>query len=210
MDTNLKDSLRANLYYVIIALLSIGVLIVFPFLHSDLSAGLLFPTTTAGWFLFWFEKLSITGINMTIFTAFKKQGKLNIKDNDKYLEAQKLMNKVKCKAYKPLSPVQYQAKTYGKKGTTLIITTMASLVAITNMLLKFDYLALISYAVTIIMAIIFGIFAMKQDELYWTSDYYYWALQQATAAQISPVSQSNDEVIHATGPNNENLPEGEI
>lgn len=210
MDTNLKDALRANLYYVIIALLSIGVLIVMPFLHSDLSAGLLFPTTAAGWFLFWFEKLSITGINMTIFTAFKKQGKLNIKDNDKFLEAQKLMNKVKCKKYKPLSPVQYQAKTYGKKGTTLIITTMASLVAITNMLLKFDYLALISYAVTIIMAIIFGIFAMKQDELYWTSDYYYWALQQATAAQISPVSNEDDPGIREPGPNNENLPEGEI
>lgn len=210
MDTNLKDSLRANLYYVIIALLSIGVLIVMPFLHSDLSAGLLFPTTAAGWFLFWFEKLSITGINMTIFTAFKKQGKLNIKDNDRFLEAQKLMNKVKCKKYKPLSPVQYQAKTYGKKGTTLIITTMASLVAITNMLLKFDYLALISYAVTIIMAIIFGIFAMKQDELYWTSDYYYWALQQATAAQISPVSREDYTAICEPGPNNENLPEGEI
>ena len=231
MNETVKDKLRQNLYYIIIVILSLAVLIVMPFLRSDLSAGLLFPTTTAGWFLFWFEKGSITAINLTIFTAFKKQGKLNIKDNDKFLEAQKLMNKVKCKKYKPLSPAKYQAKTYGKKGTTLVISTLASLVAITNMLLRFDYLALISYCITILMAIVFGIFAMKNDELYWTDEYYYWALQQVeeakmldelieedqaahpeltTAAQKPPVSQRSDAEVYWLGPNNENSTEGEI
>lgn len=179
MNEKIKETLRNNLYYVIIAVLSLGVLVVFPFLRSDINAGWAFPTTKAGWFLFWFEKISVTGINLTIFTAFKKQGKLNIIEHPKYKEAVELMNKVKTKVYKPLSPAQYQLRSYGKKGTTLIITTMASLVAITRMLLKFDYLALISYAVTIVMGVIFGIFAMKSDEVYWTNDYYFYALQQS-------------------------------
>lgn len=225
MNETVKEKLRQNLYYIIIVILSLAVLIVMPFLRSDLSTSLLFPTTTAGWFLFWFEKGSITAINLTIFTAFKKQGKLNIKDNEKYLEAQKLMNKVKAKKYNPSSPAKYQAKSYGKKGTTLVISTMASLVAITNMLLRFDYLALISYCITILMAIIFGIFAMKNDELYWTDEYYYWALQQSeepktldeciaedmeahpeptTAAQKPSVSQRSTADEYWLGPQQEN------
>lgn len=179
MNEKVKEVLRNNLYYVIIGVLSLLVLIVFPFLRSDFEAGWNFPTTSAGWFLFWFEKITVTGINLTIFTAFKKQGKLNILENEMYKKAQEMMNKVKCKAYKPLSPLQYQAKSYGKKGTTLILTTVFSLVAITRMILKFDYLALISYGVTILLGIIFGIFAMKSDEVYWTNDYYFYALQQS-------------------------------
>ena len=231
MNETVKDKLRQNLYYIIIVILSLAVLIVMPFLRSDLSAGLLFPTTTAGWFLFWFEKISVTAINLTIFTAFKKQGLINVKDNPQYVKARELMNKVKMRKYTPMSPLKFQAKSYGKKGTTLVISTMASLVAITNMLLRFDYLALISYCITILMAIIFGIFAMKNDELYWTDEYYYWALQQAeeaksldeciaedmaahpeltTAAQISPVSRFDDSGIHVVGPNKETSTEGEI
>lgn len=179
MNDKVKEVLRNNLYYVIIGVLSLLVLIVFPFLRSDFEAGWCFPTTSAGWFLFWFEKITVTGINLTIFTAFKKQGKLNILENEMYKKAQELMNKVKTKAYKPLSPLQYQARSYGKKGTTLILTTVFSLIAITRMLLKFDYLALISYGVTILLGIIFGIFAMKSDEVYWTNDYYFYALQQS-------------------------------
>ena len=227
MNETVKDKLRQNLYYIIIVILSLAVLIVMPFLRSDLSAGLLFPTTTAGWFLFWFEKGSITAINLTIFTAFKKQGLMNVKDNPQYIAARELMNKVKAKKYNPQSPVKYQAKSYGKKGTTLVISTMASLIAITNMLLRFDYLALISYCITILMAVIFGIFAMKNDELYWTDEYYYWALQQVeeaktldeciaddlqctTAAQKPPVSHEDISGIHPVGPEQENSTEGEI
>lgn len=179
MNDKVKDILRNNLYYVIIAVLSLVVLIVFPFLRSDFEAGWNFPTTSAGWFLFWFEKVTVTGINLAMFTAFKKQGKLNISEHPKYKEAQELMNRVKTKKYEPLSPAKYQLRSYGKKGTTLVITTVATLVAITRMILNFDYLALISYGVTIVMGIIFGIFAMKADEVYWTTDYYFYALQEA-------------------------------
>lgn len=190
MNNKLKETLRANIYYFIIGVLSLGVLIVFPFLRSEIAAGWGFPTTSAGWFLFWFEKISVTGINLAIFASFKNQGKLNIIEHPKYKEAQEMMNKVKCKAYKPLSPAKYQLKSYGKKGTTLIITTLASLVAITNMILKFDYLALISYAVTIVTAIVFGIFAMKSDELYWTTDYWFYAKQESE--KLKEETKEND------------------
>ena len=230
MNEQMKEKLRQNLYYVIIVVLSLAVLLIFPFLHSDLDAGMLFPTTSWGWVLFWFEKISMTCINLAIFTSFKKQGKVNVQDDDKFKKANEIMNKVKTKIYKPLSPGQYQARSYGKKGTTLVISTFASLVAITNMILRFDYLALISYGITLVMAIIFGIFAMKSDELYWTNDYYFWALKQAeetltldeaieedikahpelaTAAQKPPVSQSNDLGIQVIGPIISNSIQGE-
>lgn len=210
MNEQIKEKLRQNLWYVIIAILCLGVLLVFPFLRSYYDMGFDFPTTSWGWVLFWFEKVSMTAINMTIFTAFKKQGKLNIKDDEKFKEANEILNKARSKKYKPLSPGQYQARSYSKKGTTLVISTMATLVCVTNMILRFDYLALISYAITLVMAVIFGIFAMQNDEVYWTNDYYYWALKQATEAQISPVSREDDPAIHAIGPQQENSIQGEI
>ena len=179
MNTTAKEVLRQNLYYVIIAILSIGVLLVFPFLRSEADVGWGFPTTTAGWFLFWFSKIAVTCINLSIFTAFKKQAVLNVKDNETYKKAREILNDVKEKKSAPKSPAQYQAISYAKKGTTLTVSTIASLIAIGNMILRFDYNTLISYTITIVMAIVFGIFAMKSDEIYWTEDYYYYALQQS-------------------------------
>ena len=178
-ETTAKEILRQNLYYFIIGLLSIGVLIIFPFLRSDADVGWGFPTTSAGWFLFWFEKISVTCINLSIFTAFKKQAVLNVKDNEMYQKARKLLNAVREKKSAPRSPAQYQAISYAKKGTTLILSTICSLIAIGNMILRFDYNTLIAYTVTLVMGIVFGVFAMKADEIYWTEDYYYYALQQA-------------------------------
>ena len=60
----------------------------------------------------------------------------------------------------------------------MIFSTLCSLVAIGNMILRFDYNTLIAYGVTIVMGITFGVFAMKSDEIYWTNDYYYYALQE--------------------------------
>ena len=178
-ETTAKEILRQNLYYFIIGLLSIGVLIIFPFLRSEVNVGWGFPTTSAGWFLWSFEKISITCINLSTFSAFKKQAVLNVKDNETYQKARKLLNAVREKKSDPRSPAQYQAISYAKKGTTLILSTICSLIAIGNMILRFDYTTLIAYTITIVMGIVFGVFAMKADEIYWTEDYYYYALQQA-------------------------------
>lgn len=178
MNATAKELLRQNLYYVLIVILSIGVLVIFPFLKSTADVGWGFPETKAGWFIWWFEKGSITGINLCIFTAFKKQAILNIKEDETYKKAREILNRVREKKYEPKSPIKYQAESYAKKGTTLAISTACSLVAIGNMILRFSYVTLISYLVTIVMGITFGIFAMKSDEIYWTNDYYYYALQE--------------------------------
>ena len=179
MNATAKEILRQNLYYFVILVLSVGVLIVFPFLKSSADVGWGFPTTKAGWFIFWFEKGSVAGINLCMFTAFKKQAVLNIKDNETYKKAREILNKVKEKTAKPKSPAKYQAESYLKKGTTLVFTTGCSLVAIGNMILRFSYITLVSYGCTIIMGLTFGVFAMKADELYWTNDFYYYAIQEA-------------------------------
>ena len=196
MNTTAKEVLRQNLYYVIIAILSVGVLLVFPFLRSEADVGWGFPTTPAGWFLFWFSKIAVTCINLSIFTAFKKQAVLNVKDNETYKKAREILNAVKEKESAPKSPAQYQAMSYAKKGTTLTVSTIASLIAIGNMILRFDYNTLISYTITIVMAIVFGIFAMKSDEIYWTEDYYYYALQQSE--QLGDLIKK-DEEEHTNG-----------
>lgn len=187
MNEKAKDLLRQNLYYFLIAIMSIGVLIVFPFLDSYSDIGWGFPTTSAGWFLFWFEKGSITAINLCIFSAFKRQAVLNIQDNETYKKARQILNAVREKKSNPRSPAKYQSLSYGKKGTTLVISTICSMIAISNMILRFSYQTLISYSVTIVMGIMFGIFAMKADEIYWTNEYYYYAIQEEKKANGSDI-----------------------
>ena len=182
MNEKAKDLLRQNLYYFLIAIMSVGVLLVFPFLDSSTDIGWGFPTTSAGWFLYWCEKGSISATNLCIFTAFKRQALLNVRDNETYKKARLILNAVREKKSNPRSPIRYQSLSYSKKGTTIVISTICSMVAISNMVLRFSYNTLISYSVTVVMGIMFGIFAMKADEIYWTNEYYYYAIQEEKKA----------------------------
>ena len=176
----LGEWIHRSTYYIVIAVLSILTLCVFPFLGSPLSASLQFPTTKSGWVIWGVKNGSICLINMIIFHSFVKQGKLNIKDNPTYLQALAILSSIKPKKTdkKAPSPAKYHASVYTKKGLSLVVASFLSLLVFGEAILRLDYVALISYAITLIIGIVFGILQMKDEEYYWTSTFLTYAKQQ--------------------------------
>ena len=168
----IKMKMKNGIYYILTALLSIVSIIVFPMLdNSNLTFKDTYPTTATGWTLWIIERVLIIVMNLLILNNFVLQARRNIKDNDNYIQANKILDKYKPKGYKPQSPSQYMSRMYLKKGGSLIITAAASLITIGEAAVNYNYLLLIATVVTIVFAIVFGVVAMHNTEMYWTTEY---------------------------------------
>lgn len=170
--------LRQNLYYCLIAIASFVALVFLPMLGTNVDAGWNLPTNRRGWIVFIAIRIIVSILNVFIFASFINQGKLNVSDDPNYKKAQQLLAKVKNKDYVPRSPRKFNAIEYGQKGVTVFLSTATSLVALTQAILSYDWIALLTYALTVTGSIVFGIFEMKKVEIYWTVEYLEYAERQ--------------------------------
>ena len=178
-EINLKESFQNALYYILVGVLSVILVVVGPLL--DGSTGKLewnFPKNTLGWILYVISKLAGAGINLSLLYLFIQQAKINVKDNKRYIEARDMIQsaKSKNKKYRPMSPKEYDKHVYTKKGTTIFLMSILGLVALSDLVLRYSPSILISYGVTWVMGIIFGILQMKKKENYFLTEYYDYAV----------------------------------
>lgn len=179
-EKSIREYLKLYIYYILIAVLSLVSIVVFPILGAvgtDVSHALksAFPNDTIGWVFWGIARLLIIVLNMLIFTNFLHQAKVNVKDEEKYKQANEILSKCKSKDYIPRSPKEYLGKTYATKGLILAITTGISLFGIGSAILNYDYMLLIATVFTVIMSIIFGVMTMKKVEVYYITEYYDYA-----------------------------------
>lgn len=170
------EKIRAGLYYCIIGIISLIALFFLPALGSSVGIGLALPTTTAGWIVYIVTKVIIAVINVLIFHCFRLQGKLNVEKHEDYIKAKKILQKDgKHKNTIPFSPSQWNRNQWLSKGITLFLTSILSVFALTQAVLSFDWIAMLTYLFTIIMGLIFGVLQMKKEEEYWTVGYLEYA-----------------------------------
>ena len=198
------DKLRQWMYYFIIGIVSMISLCFLPMLGSTIGLSWNLPNTTVGWIVWVVTKLIVAVLNVLIFHCFMKQAKVNIKDNEQYLEAKKLLRELdEGKEFIPRSPNKYISKQYKTKGVTIFFTTGLSTIALTQALLTFDYVTMLTYLFTIVMGLIFGVMSMKTAEDYWTEEFYEYALmitkKQATVSpETAQISTETDEPKETT------------
>ena len=197
---NLKNQIlakiRQTIYYWIIFLTSIVVLVFMPMVGSEAGLEFNIPTTTAGWILYIITKLLVAVLNVTIFFSFMQQAKLNVKDDPKYLKACEIMGRLKKeKEYIPKSPRVWERKQYVHKGFTIFVSTACSLVALANAFLTYDYMTLLTYAITIIMGLIFGLLQMATAEEYWTREFYDYARRLTEDEMINHTEKENKKIV---------------
>ena len=173
-----KDRIKQNLYYIIIGIISFLSVAFLPMVGSTMGLGWKLPDTTAGWVVWAVSRLIIATINVLIFHSFMEQAKLNVKDDTHYIEAREILYKNKKKEHEPKSPQKWQALQYGKKGTTIFISSAMSVVALGQARLTFDWVGMLAFIFTIAMGLIFGIMQMKKAEAYWTGEFYEYALKK--------------------------------
>lgn len=169
------DKMKQWLYYVIIGVISFISLVFLPMVGSTVGLSWNVPDTVVGWIVWVAVKLIVSTINILIFYCFMSQAKVNVKDNPNYKEAREILFKQKNKEVLPKSPQKWNTEQYVKKGTTIFITSALSTVALTQAVLSFDYISMLTYLFTIIMGLIFGIIQMKTAEEYWTTEFLEYA-----------------------------------
>lgn len=164
------------LYYFLIGIISFIALVFLPMLGTEVGLGWDVPDTTVGWVVWVAIRLAISVINILLLDCFRKQAKMNVRNNEKFIEANEILLKVGSKVKKPRSPGRYNAEIWGKKGTSIFFSSLLATVALTQALLMYDWISMLTYLFTITMGIVFGVIQMKNDEIYWTEEYYSYAI----------------------------------
>ena len=104
-----------------------------------------------------------------------------------------LSGSYKVKDYIPKAPGVWVRKQYSNKGVTIFITTILSTFALTQAILTFDYVSMLTYLFTIITGLIFGVIQMKTAEEYWTTEFYDYSLMVQKEN-----NQSKESEVHIT------------
>lgn len=170
------DKIKQWTYYIIIGVISFIALVFLPMLGTTIGLEWNIPNSTAGWVVWVGTKLIISAINILIFHSFMQQAKINIRDNENYKKARDILVHQKVKNVIPRSPAKWNTKQYLTKGVSIFLITGLSTIALTQAILTFDWVSMLTYLFTIIMGLIFGVLQMKNAEEYWTDEYYRYAL----------------------------------
>lgn len=172
-----KKQFNLNKYYFIVGIISFIAVFFLPMLGTDPTLGLNLPNTFVGWLIYVATKICVAAINMMLFHCFMSQGKLNIKDHPKYIEACEILHRYGMgeKLRDPLSPDIWLPKQYKTKGVMVMITSVLSAIILTQAVLQFDWISMLTYIFTIIMGIIFGFIQQDAAEQYWTDEFWLYA-----------------------------------
>lgn len=181
------DKVRLYTYYIIIGIVSLIALVFLPMVGSSAGLGMNLPDTITGWIVWVATKLIVAALNIIIFYCFMQQAKVNVKDDEHFKKANEILETISEKELRaPRSPQEWTRKQYGTKGLSIFICTILATVSLTQAILMFDYITMLTYLFTIIMGLIFGVIQMKSAELYWTTEYYQYAVKTQMTASKSP------------------------
>ena len=107
-DDKLKDTIATvkgqYLYYFIIGIVSFVALVFLPMLGSEVGLEWNVPNTTVGWVVWVAIRVAISVINILLFDCFRKQAKLNVRNNNHFIEANEILLKNSNKIKRPRSP----------------------------------------------------------------------------------------------------------
>ena len=164
------------LYYIVCGVIMFAVLVFVPMLGSPgVTLQMLFPTTAAGWITWSISKGATVAMNLMILHCLIQQGKLNVSNTANYIAARDLLTQAENKEEVPQSPSQHYAGVYGKKMVSLSITTVLSLIGFGSSALVFSLPVFIAQLISVVIAVSFGVFQMKQEEDWWSNDYLRYA-----------------------------------
>ena len=139
-----KMKAKQNIYYIIIAIISFISVAFLPMVGSTIGLEWNLPDTTVGWIVWAVTRLVISIINVLLFYSFMEQAKLNVKDNERYKEANEILLRAKKREHEPKSPAKWQAEQYGKKGTKIFLGSAMSVVAFGQAILSYDWVSMLS------------------------------------------------------------------
>lgn len=164
--------LRQYIYYILIFVISFLVLVFLPMIGTDLEMGFRWPETPAAWVVFIVTKSITAFVNVMLFYCFNQQALLNVKKDERYIKANEMLGKLNIrKEYKPRSPRQYNFRLYAGKGSSIFLSSILSTFALSQAILTYDWISLLTYSLVILFGVIFGFISMYSSMDYWTVEF---------------------------------------
>lgn len=175
-----KGYINDYAYYFIIAIISLMGMFVPPLLFGCVNgdAAMNFPKTTEAWIVWGVINGGVTCANVSILVLFKNQAKKNVRKNENYLEACRILNKLagRKEVFVPRSPTAMNAKDYLHKGTMIVVGTFASFAAIAPLIINFDVVTFLSTVISVTISLCTSWACMIRNEEYWTEEYLLYAI----------------------------------
>lgn len=175
----LKESINKYAYYIMILLIALLAVFVPPLCLGAISGdfSLAFPTTPGAWVVWGIINGSSIIANISILVLFKLQAKKNCLEHPNFIKATEILDEVSQikQVYIPRSPGQMDIEEYVKKVVFIILFTLGSFIAISNLIISFDILTLISTLISMITTLIVSWTSMLNNEEYWTKEYLMYA-----------------------------------
>lgn len=170
-----REAFKNYKNYGIIIILTLITVTLFPLLGTSVGMEAKYPNTVAGWVVWAVIKIALCVDNVFIFQAFVDQAELNVQYEPRYIEAREIVRKYRIGKYNPMSPEERRKKMFSKKIIITILTSLIS-VALTEAILHYNFADLIAYTISMIMAVVFGILSMADQEKYWVEEFYDYAI----------------------------------
>lgn len=170
-----REAFKNYKNYGIIIVLTLVTVTVFPLLGTSVGMEARYPNTVVGWVVWAVIKIALCVDNIFIFQAFVDQAELNVQYEQRYIEAREIVRKYRIGKYNPMSPEERRKKMFSKKIIITILTSLIS-IALTEAILRYNWADLIAYSLSMIMAIVFGILSMADQEKYWVEEFYDYAI----------------------------------
>lgn len=170
-----REAFKNYKNYGIIIVLTLVTVTVFPLLGTSVGMEARYPNTIVGWVVWAVIKIALCVDNIFIFQAFVDQAELNVQYEQRYIDAREIVRKYRIGKYNPMSPEERRKKMFSKKIIITILTSLIS-IALTEAILRYNWADLIAYSLSMIMAIVFGILSMADQEKYWVEEFYDYAI----------------------------------
>lgn len=166
--------IKQYMYYGIAASLAVFALIFLPLLDTSGRIDWGIPETSLGWIAYIAIRVIAGVVTFLIFVSFDCQGKINIQDDPRYVEAYNKLYSYRNKIYIPISPKKYMFMTRGVKGVTTALSSIITAFIVISCVLSYNYNILLAYGITIGMSIITGFMQMAKTSAYWTEEFPQW------------------------------------
>lgn len=196
-----REAFKNYKNYGIIIVLTLITVTVFPLLGTSVGMEANYPNTVAGWVVWSVIKIALCVDNIFIFQAFVDQAELNVQYEPRYIEARDIVRKYRIGKYNPMSPEERRKKMFSKKIIITVLTSLIS-VALTEAILHYNFADLIAYTISMIMAIVFGILSMADQEKYWVEEFYDYAInirdEEEKKAKLPKLEALEQEMVNNT------------
>lgn len=176
--TNAKEWVSKSIYAIIVAVVTLAILIIAPFIAggSETKLSVLELNTAEEWLVYLTPKVLTALGNGAATVCFINQGQLNVKDDPNYKLANEILHRVKSKKVKkPRGPNEFFIPMYVKKMVSTIVTTALGLLVVGELVLNFSVIQFISIMVTEITTVIIGLLGMLNTQEYLTDEYLAYA-----------------------------------